>query len=103
EEGSLTRGFDAHISSDLPLGGGLASSASLIVALLRALRERFELALEDLALAMLAHRVEQDFVGARVGIMDPVASSLGIEGQALYLDTRDVIYRHIPLPPELDL
>src|SRR5687767_14406033 len=60
------RGFDALVTSEVPLGGGLSSSAALEVALLRALRTALELPLDDLALALLAHRAEHDFVGARV-------------------------------------
>jgi len=103
DEGSAVRGFDALVATELPLGGGLSSSASLLVALLRALRERFELALDDMAIALLAHRAESDFVGARVGIMDQVVTSIGVEGEALYLDTRDVTYRQVALPAEVEL
>lgn len=91
-------GFDARIVSDLPLGAGLSSSASLTVALLRALRQTFTLDLDDLPLALLAQRVENEFVGARVGAMDPIAVSLGRPGAALFLDTRDLSREHIPLP-----
>jgi galactokinase len=103
QAGFPIRGFDAFVTTDLPLGGGLASSASLIVATLRGLRAAFRLELDDFALALLAHRVEYDFVGARVGVMDPIASSLGREGHALFLDTRELSYRQVPLPDELEL
>ena len=85
------------------MGGGLSSSAALIVALLRALRLRFELPLDDLSIARLAQRVENEFVGAHVGIMDPMASSLGREGCALWFRTRDLHYRHVPLPKSIQM
>src|SRR5579859_2543575 len=56
-------GFEVSISSDVPLGAGLSSSAALEVALLRALREAFGLAdLDDVQLALLGQRAENDFI-----------------------------------------
>ncbi|HEV8480656.1 MAG TPA: galactokinase family protein, partial [Candidatus Eisenbacteria bacterium] len=62
QEGCALAGFDAFIASELPIGGGLSSSAALCVALQRALRERFALALDDVALARIAQRAENEFV-----------------------------------------
>ncbi len=97
------RGFDALVASTLPLGGGLASSAALEVALLRALRTAFALPLDDVALALLAHRVEHDFVGARVGVMDQMAASLADARTALFLDARSLAYEAVALPSSLAL
>ena len=69
-------GFDARIESDLPLGGGLSSSASLEIALLRALREAFALPIDDIEMARIAQRAETGLVGVPVGIMDQMAASL---------------------------
>jgi galactokinase len=102
-DGFAISGFDARVESTVPLGSGLSSSASLDVALLRALREAFGLPLDDLALARLGQRVENEFVGARVGIMDPMAASLGDDGVALFIDTRDLSYERVPLPPGLEV
>jgi galactokinase len=97
-------GFDLHISSDVPLGAGLSSSASLEVAVLRALREAFALDdLDDVRLAQLGQIAENEFVGARCGIMDQMAASLADSATALFLDTRSLEYRRIPLPIEADL
>jgi galactokinase len=62
--GHALRGFDLCIASRVPIGSGLASSAALEVAVLRALREAFALALDDVALAC-GQRAETEFVGAR--------------------------------------
>ena len=96
-------GFDLRIESDVPLGAGLSSSAALEVAVLRALREAFELQLDDARLARLGQRAENDFVGARCGIMDQMAASLADTTSALFLDTRSLEYRRVPLPLEADL
>ncbi|MCU1383036.1 MAG: Galactokinase [Acidobacteria bacterium] len=98
ESGQVVGGFDARIESDLPLGGGLSSSASLEVALLRGLRAMFGLPLDDVALAKIAQRAETGLVGAPVGIMDQMAASLADEHAALFLDTRSLVYERIPLP-----
>jgi galactokinase len=101
--GHHLRGFDAVLSSTVPVGAGLASSAALEVAILRALRSTFELACDDVALALLAHRAECDFVGARVGVMDQMAASLADQSSALFLDARSLAWERIPLPADAEL
>jgi len=96
-------GFDLAVSADVPPGAGLASSAALEVAVLRALRRAFRLSFDDLALALLARRVENEFVGAPVGIMDPMASSLAPEASALFLDTRSLAHEEVRIPPDAEL
>jgi galactokinase len=102
-EGLAVTGFELHLESTVPLGSGLSSSAALEVATLRALRAAFALELPDVLLARLAQRAEVDFVGAPVGIMDQMASSLAGERDALFLDTRSLEFERIPLPESLEL
>ena len=101
-EGHPLRGFDLLVDSTVPDGAGLASSAALEVAIVRTLRSAFDLVLDDVALALLAHRAECDFVGARVGVMDQFAASLGDERTALFLDTRTLASERVPLPDGFD-
>ena len=82
----------------MPLGSGLSSSAALEVAVLRGLRDLFGLALDDVRLAQLGQRAENDFVGAPVGVMDQMAASLADDRTALFLDTRTLRYEQVPLP-----
>jgi galactokinase len=96
--GHTIGGFDAYVHSTVPLGSGLASSAALEVALLRGLRALWGLALDDVALALLGQRAENELVGARVGIMDQMAASLADAGTALFLDARSLTYERLPLP-----
>ena len=96
-------GFDLHLNSTVPVGSGLSSSAALEVATLRALRSAFDLPLTDVMLAQLAQRAEVEFVGAPVGIMDQMASSLAGQRDALFLDTRTLHFERIPLPDTLEL
>lgn len=96
-DGMTLDGFDARVRSDIPPGAGLASSAALIVATLRALREAFALRLDDHQIAELAHRAEVEFVGAPVGRMDQLVCSLGRAGEALFMDMRSGAMEAVPL------
>ena len=101
--GIEVEGFDVWIVSTIPVGGGVSSSAALCVSLLRGLRALQGLSIDDHAIARLAQRVETDFVGAPVGIMDQMACSLGRPGEALFVDTRAIAFERIPWPPAAEL
>jgi galactokinase len=101
--GHALSGFALRVQSQIPTGSGLSSSAALLIALLRALREAFALPLSDLALAQLAQQVENEFVGAPVGILDPLACSLCEAGRALFIDTRTLFIESLALPASIEL
>jgi galactokinase len=95
------RGGVVTIRGDVPRGSGLSSSAALEVALALALLAHAGEAEPDRReLARLCSRVENDWVGARTGLLDQLAALLGREGHAVRLDMRDLGARHVPL--ELD-
>jgi galactokinase len=102
-DAGLQNGFDARVTSDVPVGSGLSSSAALLISIARAARTAFDLRLDDLQLAQLARKAETDFVGAPVGIMDQMASSLADASSALFIDTRSLAYERIPLPDTVTL
>ncbi|MCS6914405.1 MAG: galactokinase family protein [Myxococcales bacterium] len=97
--GHRVGGFAVRIASEVPPGSGLSSSASLLVALLRALRTAYGLPLSDLELAERAQQAEVEFVGAPVGLMDHLVISLGRPGEALLLDLGARRFEAVPLPP----
>jgi galactokinase len=101
--GHSISGFDLWIDSAVPLGSGLSSSAALEIAVLRALRRRFALNIDDIVLAQLAHQAETEFVGAPVGIMDQFVCSVGRDQEAVFLDTHTLNYERIALPAEMEL
>jgi galactokinase len=101
--GASVGGFDADVTTTLPHGAGLGSSAAFAVALVRSLDALFGLALDDADVVRVAHRAETDFVGARAGLMDQLASIYGRAGEALLIDLRDLSRRRVPLPPEVEL
>lgn len=88
-----------EVDSTVPMGVGLSSSAALEVATLRALRALLGAPLDDVQIAQLAQRAEIEHAGVRCGIMDQMAASLASTGCALFLDTRTLERRLVPLPP----
>lgn len=96
-------GADLYIDSQVPVGSGVSSSAALEIAVLRALRQALALPLDDIDLARLGQQCENGFVGANVGIMDQMAASVAVPGSALYLDTAQLTFEHVPLPPAIEL
>lgn len=96
-------GLEGQVSSTLPIGTGLSSSAALEVGVAIALCAVAEFPLEPMELAQAARRAEHRAVGVPSGIMDQAASLLGRAGHALLLDTGTLEYEHVPLPAELGL
>jgi galactokinase len=96
EAGHQVTGADIHLSSTVPSGAGLSSSAALEVVVALALNDLYELGLQRWQLARLCQRAENVYVGAPTGIMDQTASACCEEGHALFLDTRDLSQQQIP-------
>lgn len=84
------------LTSTLPIGAGLSSSAAVHVVLTLALG-----GLEGMELALAAQRAEHRALGVPSGILDQAASVLGREGQAVLLDFASLAYEHVPLPAGL--
>ncbi len=97
EKGKLG-GFEAVIHSTMPEGSGLSSSAALEVSFLKALRDAFKVDISDVDLALMGQKIENEFIGARVGIMDQMAVSLATSGEALFLDTKELTFERVKLP-----
>jgi galactokinase len=96
--GHRLQGGELSIRSEVPLGSGLSSSASLEVAAGYALLRCSGLEVDRVELARLCQRAEHEFVGTRCGIMDQFIACQGQEGQALLLDCRSLDYELLPLP-----
>ncbi|GAB3152100.1 galactokinase [Microbacterium neimengense] len=87
DAGSVT-GVDIAIASDVPVGAGLSSSAAIEGATASALNDVWELGLDRVALAKVGRVAENEAVGAPTGIMDQMASMLGEQDAAIFLDCR---------------
>src|ERR1700723_2462987 len=96
-------GANLMIHTEVPLGAGLSSSASLEVATALALTVPSGIAVPRLELAKLCQAAENQYVGARCGIMDQFIASFGVSGSALMLDCRSLEYQLIPVPRDLRL
>ncbi|WP_129628328.1 galactokinase [Candidatus Oscillochloris fontis] len=94
-------GADLLISSDVPIGSGLSSSAALEVAVGYALQVLNNINLLGEELALLAQGAENSFVGVQCGIMDQFVAALGRANHALLIDCRDLSYRPIPISPDV--
>ena len=98
QAGCKLRGADLLITSDVPMGSGLSSSAALEVSVAHALLKVAEASLSPLEIARACQRAENDFVGARCGIMDQFAATHGEPARALLLDCADYTWKSAPLP-----
>jgi galactokinase len=96
--GVMLSGSDLAIFSDVPSGAGLSSSAALEVSVASALLALSGHSVPLTELAKLCQRAENEFVGARVGIMDQFASCFGSAHHAILLDCRSLEYKLLPLP-----
>lgn len=88
-------GFEVAITSTIPLGAGLSSSAALEIALALGLVRLYETPLNDLELIQLCHSAENAFVGAKCGIMDQYVSLLARDRCALFLNVGSLTHQHV--------
>lgn len=91
-------GADLVVSGNVPQGAGLSSSASLEVAIGKAIQTLYHLSLDNVALALNGQEAENQFVGCNCGIMDQLISALGKANHALLIDCRTLGTRAVPMP-----
>lgn len=97
-EGHTIPPLNVYVTSTVPIGSGLSSSAALEVATLRALRSLLNLPIDDVQIAQLGQQAEIQYAGVVCGIMDQMASSLADTEHLLFLDTRTFERQVLPLP-----
>ena len=100
EAGHELGGFRAAFAGNVPLGGGLSSSAAIEAATALALDALFGLGVDKKQLAVLCMKAENEFVGVQSGIMDQYASLLCRAGSALLVDCRSLEAESVPLDLE---
>lgn len=89
-------GFSAAIVGDVPVGGGLSSSAALEVATAKFIQALGGMSLPPMTLAQACQRAEQEGAGVRVGVMDQAVACLGRARHAILLDCRTLAYQYVP-------
>ncbi|MGP3533954.1 galactokinase [Microbacterium sp. RD1] len=91
------RGLDVAITSNVPVGAGLSSSAAIEGAVASALNDVWGAGLDRVALARVGRIAENEAVGAPTGIMDQMASMLGRADAATFLDCRTLQTQEVDL------
>ncbi len=97
EAGHDVGGADLVLTSDVPLGAGLSSSAAIECAVLTALIDLNGLDIAPMERAKLARVAENAYVGAPTGLLDQAASTLCEADHALFLDCRTLDTEQVPL------
>jgi galactokinase len=101
QQGIVVRGFNISLSGDVPLGAGLSSSASVEVATALALLAHAGASLPLKELATLCRRAENEYVGAKSGIMDQFVVAGAVAHRAMLLDCRSLTFELLPLPDQV--
>jgi galactokinase len=96
-DGHQLAGADLVFGGDVPREAGLSSSAAVEVAATVFWQRLMGLQLDPVYVIKLSRKAENEFVGMPCGIMDQFISALGRQDHALFLDCRDLTYRHVPL------
>ena len=101
--GIRCEGVNMFVDGHVPIGAGLSSSAAIEVATAIALLDIAGVELDSVSIAQICQRAENEFAGARCGIMDQFTSLHGQRGHALLLDCRSLECRTLPLPTDVKL
>jgi len=96
QAGYRIRGLDLVFGGNIPIGGGMSSSAAIEGGLAFALNYLYDLQLDGLTLARLARQAENDFVGVKCGIMDMFANLFGQAKKVIKLDCRSLEFDYYP-------
>jgi galactokinase len=99
DSGYQLRGANILVRGQVPIGSGLSSSAAIEVSTGYALLDVSRATINLTKLALACRQAENEFVGARVGIMDQFISAHGRADHALLLDCRSLESKALPIPP----
>lgn len=100
KRGIKLRGFNAVLSSDVPIGAGLSSSAAVECAMVFALNELLQTNLDRVTMVLMAQKAEHEYAGVMCGVMDQFASMMGKKNHVIKLDCRSLEYENVPFKLE---
>lgn len=89
-------GFNAVLSSDVPMGAGLSSSAAVECATVFALNHLLQTNIDRVTMVGMAQKAEHEYAGVMCGIMDQFASMMGKKDHVIKLDCRSLAYEYVP-------
>lgn len=92
------KGFSADFHANIPIGAGLSSSAAVEVGFAVVCEALGGWQLDRMTLARICQEAEREYVGVNCGLMDQFACACGMDGHVVMLDTRNLLYRPVPLP-----
>ena len=96
QRGIKLPGFNAILTSTVPIGAGLSSSAAVECATVFALNELLQTNIEKLEMVKMAQKAEHEYAGVMCGIMDQFASMMGKKDYLIKLDCRSLEYEYVP-------
>lgn len=99
--GHALGGFDLAISSNLPMGAGLSSSAALEIATALFLQKAFGFSLSPLETAKAGQKAEHEFTGVKCGLLDQIAVLFGREDAVTFIDCRSYEVKTVPIPHDI--
>ena len=88
-------GFECNITTELPIGAGISSSAALECGIAKGLNHLFDLNLSDIELIEISRMAEHNFVGTKCGVMDQFAVTMGQNNKLLLLNCESLEYQLI--------
>ena len=98
QSGEDVGGVSLVLTSNVPLGAGLSSSAAIECATVAAMCDLYELEIAPMERAKVAQVAENAYVGAPTGLLDQAASTLCEADKGLFLDCRTLEGTLVPLP-----
>ena len=103
KRGYKISGFNIVVDSNLPIGAGISSSASLEVGIAKFIEELFSLKIDKMDTVKLCNSAENNFVGVNCGLMDQFSVAYGKENYVIYLNFKYLSYEYIPFNLEDNL
>lgn len=96
QHGHKIGGFSIVVDSNLPIGAGISSSASLEVGVAKFIEELFNLKVDKKETVKYCNSAENNFVGVNCGFMDQFSVAYGKKNHVIYLNFKDLSYEYIP-------
>lgn len=100
KKGVALKGFNALLTSNVPIGAGLSSSAAVECATTFALNELFKTKLDRVEMVKMSQKAEHEYAGVMCGIMDQFASMMGKKDHVIKLDCKSLEYEYVPFKLE---